>query len=191
MAEGVEAVVLMEDNRAEAPDHEVFGGCIGEGVPVVAGVAFYSLMELGIGVAVHGKACLDAGDEEGGVVEGVVTGGDELLFGGLRGKLDIGGDGAEVRHDAEDALGLLGSIGADGVGVGCLYGLRRGCCLAGLRVEDVAGSVGEAGVFSGCYRGTAGDELLGLRYGGCHDGSDQERDGHERASTLWLLQMEE
>ena len=58
------------------------------------------------------------------------------------GEFDVGRDGAEVGHDAEDALGLLGAVGADGVGVGRLDGLGRGAALAGLRIEDVAGGVG-------------------------------------------------
>ena len=121
MAEGVEAVVLMEEDGADATDHEVFVGRVGEGVPVVAAVTRDSLMKFGVGVAVHGEAGLDAGDEEGGVVEAILACEDELFFRCLRRELGVCGDGAEVGHDAEDALGLLGTVGADGVGVvGCL-----------------------------------------------------------------------
>ncbi len=63
MAEGVEAVVLFEDDRAEAADEEILGGCVGEGVPVVAAVSSDALVKLGVGFAVHCEAGLDAGDE--------------------------------------------------------------------------------------------------------------------------------
>lgn len=111
VAEGVEAVVLTEDDRAEAADHEVLVRGVGEGVPVVAGVAFDALMELRVRIVVHGEACLDGGEDERGVVEAVLTGEEELLFCGLGCELGACRDGAEVGHDAENALGLLRGIG--------------------------------------------------------------------------------
>jgi hypothetical protein len=46
------------------------------------------------------------------------------LLCGLGRQFRVGGDRAEVGHDAEDTLGLLGSVWADGVGV-CRCLLRR------------------------------------------------------------------
>src|ERR1700735_1584240 len=106
-------------------------------------------MELGVGVAAHGDPRLNADDDEGGVVEAVFSGQGELLFCGLGRQLYVGRDGAEDGHDAKDALGLLVSVGTDGVGVcGCLLGGggrgwsrwgSRG--LLGLRIKQGTGSV--------------------------------------------------
>ncbi len=126
VAQRVEAVVLMKQDRPQAADHEVFVDRIGQRVPVVAAIAFDPLMKLRIRVAIHGEARLNARDEEGRVVEGVVPRGDELLLRGLRRQFDVCGDRAKVRHDPENALGLLGAVGADGVGICRLDGLGRG-----------------------------------------------------------------
>jgi len=148
VAKGVEAAILSKGDGAEAADHEVFIGGVGEGVPVVARVASGALMKLGVGVAVHGDAGLDASDEERGVVEAVLCGEGQLFFGRLGRQLGVSRDGAEVGHDAEDALGLLGAVGADGVGIvcllrwlGCLGGLRVLRVLGGLRILNRAGSI--------------------------------------------------
>ena len=74
MAQGVEAVVLMEDDGADAGDKEVFIGRVSERVPVITGVAGGALMEFGVGVAAHGDPRLKADDDEGGVVEAVFGG---------------------------------------------------------------------------------------------------------------------
>ncbi len=102
------------------------------------------LVKLGVGVAVHGDAGLDAREEERGVVEAVFRSEGKLLSWSLGRQLCVSGDGAEVWHDAQDALGLLGTVGADGVGV---VGRLRGRCgrLAGLRILPGAGSVGKFG----------------------------------------------
>jgi len=92
VAEGIEAVVLAEDDRAETADPEVFIGGVGEGVPVVASVACDTLMKLGVGFAVHGEACLDGCNEERGVIEAVFPREDKLLFCRLRGQFGIGRD---------------------------------------------------------------------------------------------------
>src|SRR6266851_3612779 len=178
----------MEDDRAETADHEVFGRRVGERVPVVAGVAFHSLVEFGVGGTVHGEACLYAGDEERGVVEGVLTGDDELVFCAHGWKLHVGGDGAEVWHYAEDALGLLGAVGADGVGVGCLLEWGGGRCLTGLRLEHSAGSVREGGAEDGSCRGAEGNELLRWKgsneEGGQRCGSDTRQGGSQMVSEI-------
>jgi len=100
VAQGIEAIVLMEDDGADATDQEVFVGRIGQRVPVVAAVADDALVKLGVGVAVLGETGLDAGDEEGRVVKAVFDRKSELCFWCLGRQLRIGGDGAEVGHDA-------------------------------------------------------------------------------------------
>ena len=72
MTQGVEAVVLVEENGTKAADHEIFVCSVCEGVPVVLAVSFEALMKFGVGVTVHREASLDAGDEERGVVEAVL-----------------------------------------------------------------------------------------------------------------------
>ena len=62
MAHGVEAVVLVEDNGADAADKEVFVGCVSQGMPVVSGVTCGALVKLGVGITVHRDAGLNAGD---------------------------------------------------------------------------------------------------------------------------------
>ena len=48
VAEGVEAIVLMEESwECDAADHEVFVNRVGESVPIVAGVTRDSLVESG------------------------------------------------------------------------------------------------------------------------------------------------
>jgi len=141
VTEGVKAVVLFEDDGTEAAYPEVFVDGIGEGVPVVAAVSFEALVKFGVGVAVHGETSLNAGDEEGGVVEGVLAGDEELLLRRHGRQLGVGGDGAEVWYDAEDSLGLLRAVGADDVGVSGFDGLLRGGRLRGLWVEHCAGRV--------------------------------------------------
>ena len=118
MAHSVEAIVLMEDDRTHSTDHEVFVGRVSEGVPVVSSVTDGTLVKFGVGFAVHGEAGLNACDEEGGIVEAVFCRESQLLLCCLGWQFRVGGNGTEVRHDSEDTLGLLGSVGADGVGVG-------------------------------------------------------------------------
>ena len=102
-AEGVVAVVLVRDGGDDGFDHEVFDGLIGSGVPEVASVAEATSTELGVCVASEIVASEGDGNEERGVVEGVFSGGGELLLDGLGRQLDIGTDGTEVGEDAEDA----------------------------------------------------------------------------------------
>ena len=125
MAQRVEAVVLTKDDRADASDKEVFIGRVGERMPVVTGVAGGALMELGVGVAAHRDPRLKADDDEGGVVEAVFGGQGEFLFYSLGRQLYVGRDGAEVRHDAEDALGLLVAVRTDCVWVDSGLRCRR------------------------------------------------------------------
>ena len=156
MPHGVEAVVLVEGNGTDAAHKKVFVGCISQSMPVVSSVTCGALMKLGVGITVHRDAGLNAGDYEGGVVETVFGGKSQFLFCCLRRQFRVGGDGAEVGHDAEDAFGLLGSIGAEGVGVGgCLLGrgARRWLYLARLGILERAGSVGQLGELDGWCEG--------------------------------------
>ena len=157
MAEGVEAGVLVEEDGIGAADHEVFVGGVGEGVPVVAAVADKALVELGDGVAVHGEAGLDAGDEEGGVVEAVAGCQDELFLRGYGGELGVCGDGAEVGHDAEDALGLLG----DAVGVGSWLASAR--LVSPGRFEMWTGSVYRESLEAGVKAGSSWRQRVAAR----------------------------
>ncbi len=111
MAEGVEAGVLAEDGGVDTADQKVFVGGIGESVPVVAAVTDGAVSELGVGVAVEGEASLDARDQERRVVEAIAGCQKDLLFGRQGRELGVCGHGTEVGHDAEDSLGLLGTIG--------------------------------------------------------------------------------
>ena len=156
MAHGVEAVVLAEDNRADAADKEVFVGCVSQGMPVVSGVTCGALVKLGVGITVHSDAGLNAGDDEGGVVEAVFGSKSQFLFCCLGRQFHVGGDGAEVGDDAEDTFGLLRSIGAErgGVGRGLLgRGARRWLYLARLGILERAGSVGQLGELDGWCEG--------------------------------------
>ena len=65
MAQGVEAIVLVEDDGADSTDKEVLAGRVSQSVPVVLAVALKALAKLGVGLTVHGEAGLNAGDEEG------------------------------------------------------------------------------------------------------------------------------
>ena len=99
---------MMRDDRDDGFDHVVLDRLIDIAVPVVAGIAGSALMELRSLVGGLGIACDDGGQKEGGVVEGVLGGGEELFLGRLWRKLSVGADGAEVWNDAEDAFGLRG-----------------------------------------------------------------------------------
>ena len=73
VAEGVEAIVLVEEDGADATDQEVFARRVSKSVPVVLAVTLDALAKLGVGLTVHGEAGLDAGDEEGRIVEAVLA----------------------------------------------------------------------------------------------------------------------
>ena len=105
----------MEGGREDATDHEVLIGGIEQGAPVVATVAERAFAELRVGVAGDGDSGLHGCDDERTVVEGVVAGGDELVFDGLGRQVLVGGDGAVVGDDAGDALGLVCSAGRGGL----------------------------------------------------------------------------
>ena len=107
VAQGVVAVILMRDDRDDGFDHVVLDRLIDKVVPVVAGIAGSALVELRSCVGCLAIGCEDGRHKEGGVVEGVLGGGEELFLGRLWRKLRVGADGAEVWNDAEDAFGLL------------------------------------------------------------------------------------
>src|ERR1700686_2166303 len=96
LAQGVVAVILMRDDRDDGFDHVILDRLIDKAVPVVAGIAGSALVELRSLVGGLGIACEEGGDKEGGVVEGVLGGGEELFLGRLRRKLSWGADGAKV-----------------------------------------------------------------------------------------------
>src|SRR5271155_3662259 len=98
----------MRDDRADGFDHVVLDRLIDIAVPVVAGIAGSALVKLRGCVGSLAIACEEGGYKEGGVVEGVLGGGEELFLGRLWRKLSGGADGAEVWNDAEDAFGLFG-----------------------------------------------------------------------------------
>ena len=127
MAEGIEAWVLTEDGGVDAADQKVFVGGVGESVPVVAAVTDGAVAKLGVGVAVQGEASLNTCDQERRVVEAIAGRQMELLFWRHGRQLGVCGHGTEVGHDAENAFGLLGSIG-----VGGSWRLFGRCRLGGL-----------------------------------------------------------
>src|SRR5260370_39339605 len=106
LAQGVVTVILMRDDRAEAFDHVVYDRLIDIAVPEVAGIAGSAMVELRSLVGGLAITCEDGGQKEGGVVEGVLGGGEELFLRRLWRNLRVGVDGAEVWKDAEDAFGL-------------------------------------------------------------------------------------
>ena len=108
--EGVVAAVLMGDRRHDEFDEVVFIGLVDEGVPKISAIGGGSLMKLRCGVGGLVVACDDSGQEDRGIVEAVLSGGEELLFYGLRREMDVGADGTKVGNDAEDAFGLLSLI---------------------------------------------------------------------------------
>lgn len=159
----IEAIVLTEDDRPDTADHKVLVSRVGQRMPVVTAVADYALVKFRIGLVIHRKACLKGCKEEGRIVEAVMAGGDELLSGGLRPKIDIRRDRAEVRHDAKNAFRLLRAIGADGIGVvdrlcGWICRLRRR-----LRLKQRTRSVGKRGIEC---QGGADNRLLSCDWSG-------------------------
>src|ERR1700678_1023923 len=106
-AEGVVAVVLMGDRRHDEFDEVVFTGLVDEGVPKIPAIGGGSLMKFRCGVGGLGVTCEQRGQEKRGIVEAVLSGGEELFFYALRRQMDVGADRTKVRNDAEDALGLL------------------------------------------------------------------------------------
>ena len=163
-AEGVVAVVLVGEGGADAFDEEVFAGLVDGCVPEVATVGDAAGTELGVGVAFEVVAGNGQGDEEGGVVEGVFAGGDELLLCRLRRQLDVGTDGAEVGQDAEDARGLPGRRRLVGLRLGLRSVDRGGRCGLLIRVR----AAGDAEIERGGDGGRLGGSRDGwrLRYGG-------------------------
>jgi len=143
VAEGIEAVVLVEEYGSGAADHEVLVRSVGKGVPVVSGVAFDALVELGVGVTIHCEAGLNRGYEERRVVEAVLGCEGQFFFWRLGRQFYVSGDRAEVGDDAEDALGLLAAFGVGSVGVVRLGRLGWICRLSGLGEEQGTGRVRE------------------------------------------------
>ncbi len=95
-----------------------------------------------MGVDAFGGEGCDAEEDEGGVVEGLAGGDLEVIFPGRRRGDCTAGDGAEVGHEAEDALGLSAAEG-DGIAVGVqLDGWRASTlslCFGGLPFGFVGG----------------------------------------------------
>lgn len=58
----------------------------------------------------------EAEKDEGGVIECLMAGDGEVVLPAGSMGLGAGGDGAEVRHEAEDALGLL-AFERDGIAI--------------------------------------------------------------------------
>ena len=73
----------MGERGDEELDRHVFYGLVGEFVPVVAAEGDGAAMKLGGGVAGIRDTGQDSGEREGGGVDGVLTGGDELVTDGL------------------------------------------------------------------------------------------------------------
>ena len=111
----------------------------------------------------------EAEKDEAGVVEGLVGGDVEVIFPPERVRGDPGGYGAEVGHEAEDALRLL-VLQRDGIAVGVAIdlgcGLRAGIrgaggwsCGGGGGAKDLRGRVGEGRSRGGlCERASRGEE---------------------------------
>ena len=122
--EGVVTGVFVGDGGNDELDHVVFDGLIDIGVPVVASESGEALVKLGCGVAGLRLCGDDAGKDEGGVVEAILRGGDELVFDGLGREDGACADGSKVGDDAKDALGLLIDVDGSGwIGGGCCRGL--------------------------------------------------------------------
>jgi len=80
---------------------------VGEGPPIVPAKTCGSAAQFGVGVGAQAVRGEDAGDDEGGIIEAVMQGKYEFLVRGEPRKLGIWVHGAEVWHNAEDAVRLL------------------------------------------------------------------------------------
>ena len=84
----------------------VFAGLVKERVPEVAAVPGGPLVKLRRVIRRLIKARKHRGDEDGGVVERVLSCGDKLFLHGLWRKMHVRTDGTKVGNDAKNALGL-------------------------------------------------------------------------------------
>ena len=172
IAEGVEAVVLVEE-RGEEPGAEVSAvGFIDEAAPEIGPERGGTVVEGGVGIDAVGGDAGEAEEDEGGVVEGLFGGDFEVVVPAGRVDLGAGRDGTEVGHEAKDSLGLLAGKG-DGVAVGVeldiWFGLVRlsGGLGWGLLGAVAGGIEGEVGVWQGGRDGGVGggEEELGRGVG--------------------------
>jgi len=111
---GVIALVLMKNGGQGEDDEVVSIGFVEEAAPIISAEAWHALPELRMRIRSLSNHGSQANEDEGGIVEGVFGGDDEGLLGSGRRSNGAGTDGAEIRHDTEDALGLglrgIGSI---------------------------------------------------------------------------------
>jgi hypothetical protein len=186
VAEGVIAVVLVGDGGDDGFDEEVFAGLVDGCVPEVAAVGDAASTELGVRVGFEVVAGEGQGNEEGGVVEGVFAGGDELVFHRLGWEFNIGADGTEVGKDAEDAMGLRRGLliggrlrlrlqGVDGGGRGGLLIRVR----AGRNIEIESGGYNGCLGRNGCGRWIRGGRLLRVQ------GGSQNEDGQREGTRVF------
>ena len=185
MAEGIVAGVLVEQ-RGEQPGGEIGAvGLIEEAAPGVGPEAGDAFAEGGMRVQAFGGEGRKTEEEEGGVVKGLVGGDVEVVLPTGWMDLGAGGDGAEVGHEAEDAVGLL-ELEGDGVAVlvdvdgpvlggvtaragrlreGCVGGLGalaavegqlRGVAVLNHREREARGGRGETEMIEGEWRGRSG-----------------------------------
>jgi hypothetical protein len=142
VAESVVAGVLME-KAGQQPRGEIGSiGLVEEATPGVGVEAVDAFAKNGMGVETFGSDGGQAEKDEGRVVGSLVGGDLEVIdpAGGMR--PGAAGDGAEVGHEAKDALRLL-SVERDGIFVSVQRNVRAG---RGVRVAMVGAGRGLAGL---------------------------------------------
>lgn len=133
VAESVVAGVLME-KAGQQPGGEIGSvGLVEEAAPGVGVEAVDTFAENGMGVKTFGGEGGQSEEDEGRVVGSLVGGDLEVVdpAGGMR--RGAARDGAEVGHEAEDALRLL-SVQWDGVSVSVQRNVGAGCGVRGALV---------------------------------------------------------
>ena len=116
VAERIVTSVLVEEARQQPRGEIGSVGLVEEAAPGVGVEAVDAFAENGMRVKTFSGEGGQAEEDEGRVVGSLVSGDLEVIVpaGGMR--RGAAGDGAEVGHEAKDALGLL-SVERDGISV--------------------------------------------------------------------------
>ena len=116
VAERIVTSVLVEEARQQPRGEIGSVGLVEEAAPGVGVEAVDAFAENGMGVKTFSGEGGQAEEDEGRVVGSLVSGDLKVIVpaGGMR--RGAAGDGAEVGHEAKDALGLL-SVERDGISV--------------------------------------------------------------------------
>ncbi len=126
-AEGVVAGVFAQEGGQQPGGEISVVGLIEEAAPGVGVEAAHPFAEGGMFVESFGGEGGETEKDEGGIIDGLVGGDGEVVFPAGRVGLESAGDGAEIGHEAEDALGLAAFEGDEiAVGVDRVFGAGFG-----------------------------------------------------------------